>query len=117
MESLIAHLFFARELAHRAHFATSSYSQHMALGAFYDAIVDDADAIAEAYMGRTGEKLSAIPFVIDQPSGDILADLEAQRAWIAANRAEVSSDSEIQNLIDGAVGTFDTAIYKLRFLA
>lgn len=117
MESLIAHLFFARELAHRAHFATGSYAQHMALGAFYDAIVDNADAIAEAYMGRTGTKLTNIPFVLEQPSGDIVADLEAQRAWIDENRAEVSSDSEIQNLIDGAIETFDTAIYKLRFLA
>lgn len=119
IESLIAHLFFLRELAHRAHLRSTSYSQHMALGAFYDAIGERADAIAEAYMGRDGKMIGNIPFVIDQPSGDIIADITAQRDWIDANRTgeECLDRSEIQNLIDEAVSTIDAVVYKLTFLS
>lgn len=37
---LIAILFLSREVAHRAHLNTKSYAQHMALGSFYDDIID-----------------------------------------------------------------------------
>ncbi|OXE37442.1 MAG: hypothetical protein CGW95_01440 [Phenylobacterium zucineum] len=119
IESLIAHLFFLRELAHRAHLRTSSYAQHVALGEFYGAIGDRADAIAEAYMGRDGEMIGTIPFVIEQPTGDIVADITAQRDWIDANRTgeECLDRSEIQNLIDEAVSTIDSVLYKLTFLS
>jgi hypothetical protein len=119
IESLIAHLFFLRELAHRAHLRTTSFAQHMALGAFYTDIGERADAIAEAYMGRDGKLLETIPFVIDQPSGDIIADITAQRDWLDANRSgeECLDRSEVQNLIDEAVSTIDGVLYKLTFLS
>lgn len=119
IESIIAHLFFLRELAHRAHLRTTSFAQHMALGEFYSAIGERADAIAEAYMGRDGELIGPIPFVIEQPSGDIIADIAAQRDWIDANRngEECLDRSEIQNLIDEAVSTIDAVVYKLKFLS
>ena len=47
MEKLISLLFLARDLAHREHLRTDSFAQHMALGEFYDEIIDNADAIAE----------------------------------------------------------------------
>ena len=45
-------MFLSRDMAHRAHWKTRSYAQHVALGEFYNKIVDNADAIAEAYQGR-----------------------------------------------------------------
>ena len=62
METLIAHLFLARELAHRAHLKATgpgSDAAHRALRDFYDEIVEKADAIAEAY-GKTKGILSYI---------------------------------------------------------
>ncbi len=51
---LIALLFFARDVTHREHLKTTSYAQHVALNEFYEAIVGNADSIAEAYQGRNG---------------------------------------------------------------
>lgn len=121
IESLIAHLFFLREISHRAHLRTTgagSFARHMALGGFYDVIAGHADTIAEAWMGRNALIVSEIPFVIDQPTGDIVADIQAQRDWIDANRADQTlASSEIQNLIDEAVSEIDGVLYKLRFLS
>ena len=117
MENLIAHLFLARELAHRAHLRSRSYAEHVALGEFYGAIVDHADTITEAWQGRTGELLS-IPLLsgsIDQPILDVL---KAHVDWIASARyvAAPRDDTPIQNLIDGAVEAYLSTIYKLTFL-
>lgn len=117
MENLIATLFLARELAHREHLRTRSYAQHMALGGFYDAIVGNADAIAEAYQGRFG-LLPEIPMLVNTVQGDIVAVLQSHVEWIAANRYSACPREEtaIQNLIDEAVGTYLSTLYKLRFL-
>lgn len=121
IEKLVARLFYLRELAHRAHLRVSgpgAYARHMALGGFYDAIAGHADSIAEAWMGRMAEILPEIPFVIEAPTGDIIADIQAQRDWLDANRGDATlAYSEIQNLIDGAVDEIDSVLYKLRFLA
>ena len=117
MENLIATLFLARELAHREHLRTRSYSQHMALGGFYDDIIDNADAIAEAYQGRFG-LLGDIPMLVNTVNGDIVEVLQSHVEWIAANRYQAVPQTEtaIQNLIDEAVGTYLSTLYKLRFL-
>lgn len=117
MENLIATLFLARELAHREHLRTRSYSQHMALGGFYDTIVENADAIAEAYQGRFG-LLGEIPMLVNTVNGDIVEVLQSHVEWIAANRYQAVAQEEtaIQNLIDEAVATYLSSIYKLRFL-
>lgn len=117
MENLIATLFLARELAHREHLRTRSFSQHMALGSFYDAIVGNADAIAEAYQGRFG-LLAEIPMLVNTVQGDIVAVLQSHVDWLAANRYSACPKEEtaIQNLIDEAVGTYLSTLYKLRFL-
>jgi hypothetical protein len=117
MENLIATLFLARELAHREHLRTRSYAQHMALGEFYDEIVENADAIAEAWQGRFG-LMTDIPMLVNTVQGDIVAVLQSHVDWIAANRYSACPREEtaIQNLIDEAVGTYLSALYKLRFL-
>lgn len=117
MENLIAHLFLARELAHRAHLRTSSYSEHMALGDFYDAIVGKADAIAEAWQGLTGQLL-AIPMLSGDVNQPILEVLKAHVEWIASQRyvAAPLTETAIQNLIDEAVEAYLSTIYKLTFL-
>ena len=56
MEKLISLLFLARDLAHREHLRTDSFSAHMALNEFYNEIIERADAIAEAIDARSAEK-------------------------------------------------------------
>lgn len=115
IEKLIATLFLSREVAHREHLKTASYAVHIALGDFYDAIVDNADSIAEAYQGKYGN-MEDIPILTQKskaPIDDVLEDLMEQVEKMRYD-AVPSSETAIQNLIDEAVATFLTALYKLR---
>jgi len=114
---LIAILFLSREVAHRAHLSTTSFSQHMALGTFYDDIIDNADAIAEAYQGRNG-LIGKIPMLTETDTGDIADILEKHLGMVEKLRytAVEKTDTPIQNLIDTAVETYLSALYKLRNL-
>lgn len=116
---LIAILFLSREVAHREHLSTKSYAQHMALGSFYDDIIDNADAIAEAYQGRNG-LIGKIPMLTETDEDSDIADvLEKHLGMIEKLRytAVEKSDTPIQNLIDTAVETYLSTLYKLRNLS
>lgn len=118
MERLIARLFLVRDIAHREHLKTTSYARHMALGDFYDAVVDKADAIAEAYQGKFGV-MQEIPFLLPNIQGDIIEVLEANLAIIESTRYEEvpREETAIQNLIDEAVAVFLSTLYKLKTFA
>ena len=114
MEKLIALLFLSRDLAHRAHLKTTSYAQHVALGSFYDSIIDLADSLAEAYQGRHG-LLKDIPLLGAKPAPnpakllrDHLDAVEAMR-YTACNK----DDTPIQNLIDEVCALYLQTLYKL----
>jgi hypothetical protein len=124
MENLIATLFLSREFAHRRHLAVTgpgSYAAHKALRSFYDHIVDRADAIAEAYQGRNG-LMDEIPY-LDGPRGR--KSIASTATWLEDEMSKIEdmrydccpkTDTAIQNLIDEAVATYLSVIYKLRNL-
>lgn len=117
MEQLIAMLFLARDIAHREHLKTKSYAKHMALGSFYEDIVERADSIAEAYQGRHG-LMKDIPYLENSFDGDITEILEKYRDWVESKRYKAVSEKEtsLQNLIDEVVALFDSTLYKLKYL-
>jgi hypothetical protein len=124
MEQLIATLFLSREFAHRRHLAVTgpgSFAAHMALGSFYDDIIDNADSIAEAYQGMYG-LMDDIP-CLECPKGKKTIAATATILESHMNsvedlryRACDKSDTAIQNLIDTAIETYLSVIYKLRNL-
>lgn len=124
MEELIATLFLSREFAHRRHLAVTgpgSFAAHSALGSFYDDIVDRADAIAEAYQGMYG-LMEEIPYLAG-PTGKksiaataTLLETHMNKVEDLRYRACNKSDTAIQNLIDEAISTYLSVIYKLRNL-
>lgn len=115
MEELIARVFAARDAAHKEHLRTSSYAQHMALGAFYVDVIAAIDAAAEAYQGMFG-KMEEYPEA-DKPEGEITEYLRDEVEWIEANRDILAGGSgSISNLIDVVSGVYLTAIYKLENL-
>ena len=118
MEHLMSLLFLARDLAHREHLKTKSYAQHKALGNFYNGIIENADAIAEAYQGQYG-LMKNLEILGYKDSKEIIIELQAQVKWIKDNRYKIceKDDTPIQNLIDSAVETYLSALYKLRFLS
>ena len=111
-------MFLSRDVAHRAHWRTKSYSQHVALAGFYDGIVDKADAIAEAYQGRY-HIISDVPILGDEGEQEDIAeclqshldDLEKLR-YMCCDK----EDTPLQNLIDSAIELYLSTLYKLRNL-
>jgi hypothetical protein len=121
MGEFIAVLFLARDIAHREHLKVSgpgSYARHMALGAFYEGIVDLADSLAEAYQGRHGI-IKTIPLLENEFPGAIVSSIQKQLDWIEANRYKAVSkdDTALQNIIDEIVALYLKTLYKLKNLA
>lgn len=126
MGDLIALLFLARELAHRAHLklhGPGGYAAHMALGDFYNEIGEIADEISEVYQGYS-EQLLQIPMLDGTlpesfaTGDDFIPIIKSQIEWLKANRytACPREETSIQNIIDEAVALCYRTIYKLKFL-
>lgn len=118
MADFIGELFLARDVAHSAHLNTRSYAKHMALGAFYEGIVDLADALAEEYQGRYG-LIGPITLQSVKKPGNVVVFLEDQLATLDEARYKVckKEDSSLQNQIDTIVSLYASTLYKLKFLA
>lgn len=113
---ILGSLFLSREIAHREHLKTDSYAQHVALGTFYEDIIVLADSLAEAYQGRTEERIKDIPYLAGNKQA-IVPVLKKILAQVEANRSECCpDDSTIQNIIDEIIALFLSTIYKLTFL-
>lgn len=118
INELISRVFCTRNAAHLAHWNTKSYAQHMALGSFYDEIVDIVDKLVEAHMGAAGGTIGQITFPEMKPVKDIVACLIDDVEWIAENREEISSSiSALENIVDELTDTYLSTIYKLKQLS
>lgn len=51
IEELISRIFKTRNQAHLSHWKTKSFSEHKALGSFYDDVIDKLDDLVEACQG------------------------------------------------------------------
>jgi len=108
---LVARCFAARTAAHFAHLKCRKYACHIALGEFYDALVDVVDAFAECYQGVFG----VIPSYPDVgvPSGE-LTPIKELREWLVDHRSAASrGQRELENLIDEITAVCDRTIYKI----
>jgi hypothetical protein len=86
----------------------------MALGEYYDGIVDLTDAYVEAYMGAY-DKITKFPSVYHQPK-EPLAYLQSLQTFVKEARADLPQDEQLCNLIDAIADLIDSTTYKLRFL-
>lgn len=112
IEQLISRVFYARNVAHWNHWRTKSYSEHKALGSFYDDVIDAVDALVEAYQGLYG-LIGPIP-APDTGTSDVSDLLKADAAWIEKNHEKICKGNRaIANLIDGVTGLYLSTIYKL----
>jgi hypothetical protein len=117
IEQLISRVFYARNLAHFEHWRATgagSFSKHMALGSFYDEVIEAIDDLVEAYQGAF-DLIGNIP--APETGGDILAILEGDAAWIEKNHESICKENRaVGNLIDTLTGVYLSTIYKLRNL-
>lgn len=118
IEQLISRVFHSRNVAHWSHWrakGTGSYAQHVALGDFYDGVIDALDPLVEAYQGAY-DLVGAIPAGKNADT-DILKHLQADAEWIEQNHEAICQGNRaIANLIDSLTGVYLSAIYKLRNL-
>lgn len=117
IEQLIKKVFMLRHIAHIHHFKTDSYSQHMALGDFYDAIIEQADTIVEVLQGYFGVLIKVTAFPQTDIPADITEALRNDLEWIIKQRSVIAKNvAFIENEIDGLCSIYARAIYKLERL-
>lgn len=104
-----------RTNAHVLHLKSRSYAQHVALGGFYEGLIDLIDQYAEAYQGAFG--------LIDEYPGrytfvdDPLKLVESFCGYVDENREELSQDEDsLENILDEICALCQQTTYKLRFL-
>lgn len=118
IEELISRVFYARNLAHFEHWRAKgdgSFAKHMALGEFYDGVIDAIDPLVEAYQGAFN-LIGAIPAPKQTPS-DSLKCFEADAKWIEENHEAICKGNRaVANLIDTLTAVYLSAMYKLRNL-
>jgi len=115
IEQLISRVFYARNLAHWAHWRTKSYAQHQALGEFYDDVIEALDTLVEAHQGAF-DIVGDIPAPAGKGS-EVLPILRSDTAWIEEHHEEICEGNRaVANLIDAVTGVYLRAIYKLENL-
>lgn len=116
IEELVSRVFAARNIAHLAHWKTKSFSQHMALGSFYDDLIDQVDALVEAYQGQFG-LIGNVPLKAPAKA-EIIAYLEDDLAWINENCEEITKENDsLENLLQNITATYQSTLYKLKNLS
>jgi len=117
MGEFILTLLHASTNAHILHLRSRSFSEHMALGEFYQALPDLVDAVVEATQGRYGQ-LVDYPVSYYPPTQTGLEELTHLKDYVDQTRhtEDIPQDSEIQNLIDEIASQIDSTLYKLTFL-
>ena len=112
--AFISVLFHSATVTHFMHLQTKSFAQHMALGEYYDAIVELADKWAEAYQG-------CYDIITGYPKDFHLATepvkyLTQIKDFVDDIRKDLPSESQLQNIVDEIADQIDSTLYKLRFL-
>ena len=104
--------------AHILHFQSLSYSQHMALGAYYEEVGDLVDSFVEAFQGKYG-LLTNYKAEYELPATEPVAYLTYLKDEVATLRKapKFPQDSELQNEVDTIANLINSTLYKLRFLA
>lgn len=103
-------------VTHFMHLQTKSYAAHMALGAYYDEIVDLVDGLAESIQGKYGIIEGYGPaFAV--PAVEPVAYLKSLMEYVDEKREEMPADSEVQNEIDTICTLINSIVYKLENLS
>lgn len=118
IEELIARVFYARNVAHFEHWRATgvgAYARHMALGEFYDKVIDAVDSLVEAYQGAF-DLVRTVP-APKTKAEDILMILIEDAEWIEKNHGAICKGNRaVANLIDSVTGVYLSTTYKLRNL-
>lgn len=112
IEKLIEKMFSARDASHIRHWKTNSYSQHQALGDYYDDVIDTLDKYVEAYQGTFG--------IIGEVAGeekDVAKMINDDIIWLNENRSKLAKGiPALENILDELTALHMKTLYKLENL-
>lgn len=114
-------LFESREMAHIYHLTVKgemgSHAAHLALGEYYEAILEFVDEMIEVYQGQYGiiEGYDVID-TSDTKSKDKIEYFEELVSQVREDRKCIKSeDTHIHNIIDEAIALMFKTLYKLKY--
>ena len=108
-------LFQIRDEVHLAHLGTKSYAQHIALGDFYDGILDLTDSIIEQYQGKYGLIDIKIPEA-KKPSDACECIKSLAKLTDGGSVYNMFKETWIQNKLDEISSLCYQTLYKLENL-
>lgn len=111
----VATLLHSSTVTHLQHWTTTSYAKHVALGEYYDEIIELVDRLAEAYMGRY-ERFENFKEDFAHYEADPVKYLTSIKEFVQEARKHLPQDTELQNLIDEIAQLIDSTLYKLKNL-
>lgn len=112
IEKLIERMFKSRDAAHIEHWKTKSYAQHMALGDFYEDVIEKLDTYVEAHQGTFG-----IVGDIKGQENDVAKNISDDIVWLHENRSDITKGiPALENIIDEITGLHMKTLYKLENL-
>jgi hypothetical protein len=112
IEKLVERMFAARNAAHIQHWKTNSYSQHKALGHYYDDVVEGLDTFVEAYQGAFG-----LIGNVEGEAGDIAKAINDDLIFLAENRSAICKGvPALENILDDLTALHMKTLYKLENL-
>lgn len=117
LEELVSQLLHSRTQTHIYHLQTKSFAEHMALGGYYDEIVDLIDGLVESYQGKYDIIKSYKNYNLDSYSNasQLITYFKALSKKIEDVYGKVK-DTYIQNQLDTINELINSTLYKLRFL-
>lgn len=117
INQLIARVFEARNVTHLAHWGTNSYAEHMALGDFYEDVIEALDDLVENYQACFG-LIGSLDKGSSREDCEVLECLQEDVRWIKKNSDKITQGlTPLQNLLDNLVSVYLKTIYKLENLS
>jgi len=113
----VSALLHSSTAAHFLHLSSKSYSEHKALGNYYEDILDVADKYAEAYQGHFGI-IPMTAYIDDfKVQKDAKAYVSGLLDFAKSMRDQLPDEPDLQNIHDEIVGLIASTLYKLEQLS
>lgn len=115
IRGLVAKLFEVRQVSHNFHLQTKSYSQHEALGDFYEKLLEFSDDLIETYQGQYGIITGYEELIKIEPVRDVEVYInDSVKIFIAAK--EALKDSHLKNIMEEIIALTYKTLYKIKNL-
>lgn len=110
--TFLSKLFEVRDTTHKIHLKTTSYAKHVALGSFYDELLDLTDGLVESYQGIYGIQEIEIT---NNPEQDPIKYLTDLYTYLETNKNHFK-ETWVINEIDNISKLTAQTLYKLKYL-